>query len=288
MRKAQSQSNRTTDNVTSSDQRYYGVGTGRFGSPDPLDIKGVRLSKSGSWNRYAYVLGDPINFRDPEGTNQAPPETTCWYEEDVGWECVDAPAGGGSTWEDPPPPTAPEPTQGWASLSADCQNALTSAMPGASNDTTNATRFAALQRANDDAAGLQTATSGSTLPWQFLAAIGIVETQFRSIVQQGGGDGRGVFQIDIGKNPNVSEAPAMDLTFATNWATSVFQVNMTAILKIGNGIGLTMEALADTWNHGLGGVISDLKKGIDPDSHTTGGNYGSKVVGVMSKCFPQR
>ena len=36
-------------------------------SPDPST--GVSLSDPGSWNKYAYVGGDPVNFIDPAGTN---------------------------------------------------------------------------------------------------------------------------------------------------------------------------------------------------------------------------
>jgi len=48
-----------------ADQRYYGVGTGRFSGPDPST--GVDAADPASWNKYAYVLGDPINGFDPTG-----------------------------------------------------------------------------------------------------------------------------------------------------------------------------------------------------------------------------
>jgi RHS repeat-associated protein len=50
------------------DQRYYGAGTGRFGSPDPGGISTALLKDPGSWNRYAYGGGDPVNRIDPTGT----------------------------------------------------------------------------------------------------------------------------------------------------------------------------------------------------------------------------
>jgi RHS repeat-associated protein len=46
--------------------RYYGSGTGRFWSPDPT-MDSVDYSSPQSWNAYAYVNGDPINFNDPDG-----------------------------------------------------------------------------------------------------------------------------------------------------------------------------------------------------------------------------
>jgi len=50
-----------------ADQRYYGVGTGRFWSPDPKGMQATDSSNPTSWNLYAYVNGDPVNFNDPTG-----------------------------------------------------------------------------------------------------------------------------------------------------------------------------------------------------------------------------
>jgi RHS repeat-associated protein len=49
-----------------ADQRYYTAVAGRFWSPDPT-MDGVDYSNPQSWNGYAYVGGDPINFGDPSG-----------------------------------------------------------------------------------------------------------------------------------------------------------------------------------------------------------------------------
>ena len=53
------------------DQRYYAVGTGRFGTPDPIGVLSAQMGSSQTWNQYAYVHGDPINYGDPTGTNLA-------------------------------------------------------------------------------------------------------------------------------------------------------------------------------------------------------------------------
>lgn len=47
-------------------QRYYSAGVGRFLSADPSTAWGG-VGNSSSWNRYAYVEGDPVNFNDPSG-----------------------------------------------------------------------------------------------------------------------------------------------------------------------------------------------------------------------------
>jgi hypothetical protein len=49
-----------------ADQRYYAAVDGRFNTADPYRAS-AGASDPGSWNRYAYVGGDPINYNDPEG-----------------------------------------------------------------------------------------------------------------------------------------------------------------------------------------------------------------------------
>ena len=58
-----------------ADQRYYAVGMGRFNSADPS--RGVNPVNPYTWNRYAYVHGDPVNFYDPGGLNEANPDGYC-------------------------------------------------------------------------------------------------------------------------------------------------------------------------------------------------------------------
>jgi RHS repeat-associated protein len=49
-----------------ADQRYHWPGQGRFLTPDPYQASGG-VAVPQSWNRYAYVGGDPINFLDSRG-----------------------------------------------------------------------------------------------------------------------------------------------------------------------------------------------------------------------------
>jgi RHS repeat-associated protein len=49
-----------------ADQRFYASSYGRFNTVDPMN-NSAGLNEPGSWNRYSYVAGDPINRSDPRG-----------------------------------------------------------------------------------------------------------------------------------------------------------------------------------------------------------------------------
>jgi RHS repeat-associated protein len=70
----------TRDSATGldyADQRYYAASYGRFVSPDPYQASGGP-SDPGSWNRYTYTRGDPINRFDPSGLeDEGPPAMQC-------------------------------------------------------------------------------------------------------------------------------------------------------------------------------------------------------------------
>lgn len=74
-----------------ADQRYYAVGTGRFNVPDPYRASGG-ASDPGSWNRYTYVGGDPINTYDPSGLVRVCPR---------GSHVVYGPGGPTNNWCEP-------------------------------------------------------------------------------------------------------------------------------------------------------------------------------------------
>jgi RHS repeat-associated protein len=61
-------------------QRYYSNITGRFFSPDPSGVRAADPKNPLSWNRYAYVSGDPVNHQDRTGL----------YEATAG-DCIDDP-----------------------------------------------------------------------------------------------------------------------------------------------------------------------------------------------------
>jgi len=51
-----------------ADQRFYASTYGRFNTPDP-NASSAKAVAPGSWNRYAYVAGDPVNRNDRRGTD---------------------------------------------------------------------------------------------------------------------------------------------------------------------------------------------------------------------------
>jgi RHS repeat-associated protein len=53
-----------------ADQRWYSSVAGRFLTADPYQASGG-VGNPGSWNRYGYVEGDPVNWIDPEGLNRS-------------------------------------------------------------------------------------------------------------------------------------------------------------------------------------------------------------------------
>src|SRR5208282_4234708 len=56
-----------------ADQRYMSPGTGRFITPDPFSTSAMPKDP-GSWNKYTYTRGDPINRVDPGGADDTDPD----------------------------------------------------------------------------------------------------------------------------------------------------------------------------------------------------------------------
>lgn len=105
------------------DQRYHAPGVGRFMTPDRY-IASIGLEDPGSWNRYAYVRGDPVNRIDPWGladcaVGQTIPCTVTgtgytdlpgpnMYDFQMYWYLLGFDSGG-LIWDEPPVPPPPVP-----------------------------------------------------------------------------------------------------------------------------------------------------------------------------------
>jgi RHS repeat-associated protein len=51
--------------------RYYASNMGRFMSPDPIIMNDLRLLNPQRWNKYAYVINNPLILTDPTGMDAA-------------------------------------------------------------------------------------------------------------------------------------------------------------------------------------------------------------------------
>jgi Transglycosylase SLT domain len=143
--------------------------------------------------------------------------------------------------------------------------------------------MAAIDRANANFDVLFTAADANGIPWQWLAAIAIEESQFQNINQRGG-KGVGVFQIDLGRNPGVTAAQAQDLAFAADWAAKYLATNYNALQKRGLSGNTLLDATFDSYNAGLGGVTRVLTRGGFPDNASYNGQYGGTALN-LTKCF---
>jgi len=63
-----------TTGLDYAQQRYYASSLGRFTTPDPY-MPSAAIARPQSWNRYAYVENDPVNFVDPSGLWKHVPES---------------------------------------------------------------------------------------------------------------------------------------------------------------------------------------------------------------------
>ncbi|MGA2335886.1 MAG: RHS repeat-associated core domain-containing protein [Terriglobales bacterium] len=293
---------------------------GRWISPDPAGRGAVNLANPQSWNRYAYVLNNPLSFTDPTGRNL---DNTCAGAENCGG------GGGGDDDDDddsPPDiniPTSPmpdlgpdnpdmpelvvfqevdvtdtvdpvailalDPLIGWlfqpVTCDADCQKQQNCAkgLQMANKST------AAVNRANTAWDTLQTAADANNVDPAMLAAIGVRESNFQN-VNQGDGPGVGVFQITVSPNSGVTATQAGNLAWAANYAAAMLDSNMDFL---GNQPQLQsftqtqlLQATAASYNMGLGNPRGSNFSG-NPNTIDVGtkyNNYGSNILLLMD-CF---
>jgi hypothetical protein len=252
---------------------------GSFFTADPGGIKTAVPSRPSSWNRYAYVGGDPVNYYDPSGMFMLVPDP-----------------GTISTWTPPPVTTTlcginPAACSPFGLGAADLGSTSTGAPPAAfSKDCLDALAadnkdISAITRAVAAESTLQAAVHGTNISWTMLAAIGVRESDFQNTTEQdGAGLGVGVFQISVpGSGPIAAQAS--NLTFAANFAAQ--ELNNNFIYLQAQFPNFTpaqlMQATAASYNLGAGPKgISGNPDTIDAGS--SGAPYGANILGLM-KCF---
>ena len=88
------QQNEFSDGLYDFPFRKLSSSQGRWISPDPLGVGAVRITNPQSWNRYAYVLNNPMALVDPTGLDGCQDQTNCI--QDVGDNDDEEDGGGGA------------------------------------------------------------------------------------------------------------------------------------------------------------------------------------------------
>src|SRR5882724_11166611 len=171
---------------------------GRFSSPDPLS---GHLGNPQSLNRYAHTLSDPINLIDPFGAQAI---TTIGEPHPPRGPLTGGGSGGtpdklilglgpeasGAGCPLCVPPPQPPPPPGYE----ECKAALAVAHKD----------FDAVERAEGAADVIRGAASANGVDPNLLAAVGVRESGWSNILEHGGGQGAGIFQIDLGAHPDAA------------------------------------------------------------------------------------
>jgi RHS repeat-associated protein len=291
---------------------------GRWISPDPAGRGAVTLSNPQTWNRYSYVLNNPLSLVDPLGLDGAP----CDSGDGPNDMCADDDGGSGggddapdvnipmgpmpdlppdtpdmpilevdvtATIDDPIELFASDPLIGWILVGGGGGTGVNSKQQNCAKGLQMANKdMAALNRANAAWDTLQAAADANNVDPALLAAIGVEESGFQNRNENdGAGVGVGVFQVTVSPSSGVTAAQAANLAWAANYAAAMLDANMDTLGA--NFPNFTqaqlLQATATSYNMGTGG-ISGNPNTIDVGSQRRGqqGNYGATVVNLMD-CF---
>jgi RHS repeat-associated protein len=244
--------------------RYHQPGMGRFLSPDPF-MGSAGPSSPGSWNRYAYVMGDPVNRVDRKGLDGGmvigcdpndPDPSDCAAYSDSG----DGSSGGedddeeeendGQSTQSQAPPAAPPCQTGLgAGLTASADAgagigvvgaaAMGSVAAGVSGSSSGAS-------AGGSASGGAFANAGNSV-------VGVPnQNQVKPLFIAGAAAGAGVggYITNAGSNSQLSGP------FATFGVDLGFFVNISLTLSVGtNNSGSTVWQLSGTGGYGFGALV---------------------------------
>jgi RHS repeat-associated protein len=290
---------------------------GRWLSPDPY-AGSLDSTDPQSFNRYAYVGNDPINSRDPSGLCKV---ADC--EKMPIFKPLDLFSGIGSlailSYAFQPSFGIITPANdgfvhnGQLTLylyfgNWDMASLIGMGFPDAGyishqlgpNAKSIQTCKAALKTAGANQAGvnrtynnwgnLKQAGAANGVGPELLGAIGLRESDFIPNRVEGGGHGRGAFQIDCcgaqGKkppaHPEVSEAQAFNVGFASNFAAKLLGRTAGKYSFLGS---MALPAAIRDYNAGGRYTVKKAVLGIPAlDRGTTGNNYVSNVL-ALTDCF---
>ena len=184
----------------------------------------------------------------------------------------DSGGGGGGGGGDP----TPDPNCAGTTPSADWAD---SPEVKAALDTARADK-AGVERAIGDWNTIVAAANTHGIDPALLGAIGLRESGYRNI-DQPDGLGRGIFQIDLGAHPNVTEAQAHDLAFSADYAAALLAGNMASLRAEFPDFTADqfIQATAPSYNFGTDDISGNP---ATIDVGTTGNNYGANVMALMA------
>jgi soluble lytic murein transglycosylase-like protein len=147
----------------------------------------------------------------------------------------------------------------------------------------------AVQRALNNWGMIQQAAGQNGVDPTILAAIGIRESGFQNVHEQGGGLGMGVFQIDAGAFPGaqmaaVANSPTKAANFAAGLIGGYYRNNIFKGYSPVMSLGMAIRS----YNAGPGGLTPLLgNTGYTGylDIGTAHGNYVSNVAAIATYCF---
>jgi RHS repeat-associated protein len=268
-----------------ADQRYYGSATGRFWSPDRG--RATRGNPT-SWNRYAYVNGDPVNRFDPRGREDAAPgDGGCWSDDEGNFICsVDStatPDGGGGGYygvilngdptddptddgdPDPPDPTpVPDPQQPTKNPSHPC--------------TTGQRNFVSAHLADATAAAGLIGTSALDI-----LALSGYESGWGTgpfIAAQGNYTGNAFFSLE-GEIATPTSAPPATLYNSTGWSQPTSQTNADGMYAIMAGYASYYDAAMSFVNY-KGGLFANVTDPTAFGKIASSNGYGISVSTFVS------
>ena len=151
--------------------------------------------------------------------------------------------------------------------------------------------FDAVERAEKDAAIIKAAASNNGVDPNVLAAIGVRESGWRNVPELRGGQGAGIFQIDLGEHRDAAGI-AYNPPLAANYAAGLLASNYA---YFGNRYGVSGAvgwAYAirgyNFWNSGRVPPEARVLAGLGVygllDYRTKGQNYVTNVLG-LANCF---
>ena len=269
--------------------------------PDPWDGS-YDLGEPQTFNRYAYVRNDPVNYVDPSGMFAL---NTAYYEAmralwELWWRSLQmsgALVQPVMAEEAPFVPLVATQTQnpvdasklGEPPLSRTCLSALAVAR----------TDLRAVERANRHVNTLKLVAEEYGINPSVLAAIGIRETGFRAIYEYGrrpGTGGVGVFQIDMRYHGGkISAQEAMNIPTAARYAAGLLASSFDFYSSQGFSEELSEAAAIRDYNASPGrghrrtlAYLRQAEKTGDVgalNGGTTGRNYVSNVLDIARHCF---